>query len=57
MAHQRNRGSRNDHAWPVVPAHGVERYGDWRTHTLMPIRKDFTHAAAQPRQPPEMKPE
>ena len=34
MAHQRNRGSRNDHAWPVVPAHGVERYGDWSTHSL-----------------------
>src|SRR4029079_14356772 len=34
MAHERNRGSRNDHAWPVVPAHGVERYGDWRSHIL-----------------------
>ena len=44
MAHQRNRGGRNGHAWTVVPAHRVERYGDWSTHSLMPIRKDDTHA-------------
>jgi hypothetical protein len=34
MAYQRERGSRDDHAWSVVPAHGVERYGDWSTHFL-----------------------
>ena len=39
MAHQRNGGGRNDHARTVVPAHGVERYGDWSTHSLIPIRK------------------
>jgi hypothetical protein len=32
MADERNRGGGNDHAWSVVPAHGVKRDGDWRTH-------------------------
>ena len=30
----------NDHAWTVVPAHGVERNGDWSTHVLLPFRKN-----------------
>ena len=45
MANERNRGSRNDHAGPVVPAHGVERDGDWSTHChcrsvrILPMRR------------------
>ncbi len=54
---QRNRCRRNDHAWSVVSAHGVERYGDWSTHSLSPIRKNIIHAAGGPRQPPETKPD
>ena len=57
MADQRDRGGRNDHAWPVVPAHGVERYGDWSTHYSVPIRKTLPMRRPRPRQPPEMKPE
>jgi len=38
---QHDRRGGNDHAWPVVPAHGVERYGDWSTHFSMPFRKSF----------------
>jgi len=34
VADQRNRSPWNDHARSVVPAHGVERYGDWRSHTM-----------------------
>ena len=30
---------RNDHAWAVVPAHRVERYGDWSSHSPLPIWK------------------
>jgi len=41
----------------VVSAHGVERYGDWSTHSLSPIRKNIIHAAGGPRQPPETKPD
>jgi hypothetical protein len=40
MANERNRGSSDHDARSVVPAHGVERYGDWRTHFPQPNRKD-----------------
>jgi hypothetical protein len=30
---ERERSGRDHHAWAVVPAHGVERYGDWSTHS------------------------
>jgi hypothetical protein len=39
MADQRNRGGRNDHGWTVISAHGVERDGDWSTHSSVPFRK------------------
>jgi hypothetical protein len=41
MADERNRGPRNHDAGPVVSAHGVKRYGDWRTHYPRTERKDF----------------
>jgi hypothetical protein len=41
VADQRYGGGGDDHAWSVVPAHGVERDGDWSTHSQMPIRKMF----------------
>ena len=34
MPHERDGSGRNDDAGTVVPAHGVERYGDWSTHSL-----------------------
>ena len=37
MADERDRGARKDHAWSMVAAHGVERYGDWSSH-LLPCR-------------------
>ena len=49
VADQRNRGSGNDHARSVVPAHGVERDGDWSTHFSLPIRMDSVYAAGRPR--------
>jgi hypothetical protein len=39
MADQRRGGGGNDHAWPVISAHGVKRDGDWSTHLLVPFRK------------------
>ena len=59
VADKRDRGGRNDHAWSVVAAHGVERYGDWSSHMLpMPIRKDVTHPRPKRRTSPlEMRPE
>ncbi len=41
MADQRNRRGGNDHAWSVVPAHGVERDGDWSTHSQCRSGKMF----------------
>jgi hypothetical protein len=39
MTDERNGRGRNDHAGTVVPAHGVKRYGDWSTHSELPIWK------------------
>ena len=38
---KRDRRARDDHAWSVVAAHGVERYGDWSTH-MVPLPKGKT---------------
>ncbi len=32
-----NGRGRNDHAGTVIPAHCVERYGDWIPHSPLPI--------------------
>jgi hypothetical protein len=37
MADKRDRRAGQDHAWSMVAAHGVERYGDWSSH-LLPCR-------------------
>jgi hypothetical protein len=52
MADERKRRGGNDHAWAVIAAHGVERYGDWSTHSPCRSGND-SDAAASPRQPPE----
>jgi hypothetical protein len=40
MADERDRRARDDHAWSMVAAHGVERYGDWSSHATVPYRKE-----------------
>jgi hypothetical protein len=38
---KRDRRARDDHAWSMVAAHGVERYGDWSSH-MVPLPKGKT---------------
>jgi hypothetical protein len=55
VADQRERCRRNHHAWPVVPAHGVERYGGWSTHYRTGL-ENMTYAVpgnGNPRNDPE----
>jgi hypothetical protein len=40
VADKRDRRASKDHAWSMVAAHGVERYGDWSSHLrAVPIGK------------------
>ena len=41
MTDKRDRRARDDHAWSMVAAHGVERYGDWSSH-MVPLPKGKT---------------
>src|SRR5262245_3637855 len=36
-----DRRAGDDHAWSMVAAHGVERYGDWSSH-MVPLPKGKT---------------
>jgi len=39
VADESKRRRRNDHARTMITTHGVERYGDWSTHSPLPIWK------------------